>query len=139
MKSKPIFSQATNEPVVEKVKQLLIIIEVCQAFIKISAGRIGGSGAQWAVIVIICLVKAILQCLLVFICGTGIHSQSLISFLKLTASNVAEKTNECDLEIVYSGSRTDHRMKTLAGLCSEKASCSKMDSVPPFNTFLLLL
>ncbi|CAK8691740.1 unnamed protein product [Clavelina lepadiformis] len=127
LNTKKFFSNSEANNLAEKIKQTLTVVEFSQAFVEITASRVGGPGARWAVITIICLIKVLLRCILLFLFDSGIQTSSLCSLTntstlmaKLSSTDQAAEESE----IIYVGRRSGHKMRTLA------SSTSRLGDVP---------
>uniref|UniRef100_H2YT15 Peroxisomal membrane protein PEX16 n=1 Tax=Ciona savignyi TaxID=51511 RepID=H2YT15_CIOSA len=110
LKTQNFLSTNDGNKFLEKLKQVLTVVEFSQAFIEISAGRLGGSGARWAVIVVITIIKTILKCILLYMFDSGLQSPCMVTLIN--KSRVSSKTPDENANI-YIGRRTGHRMATL--------------------------
>nr|XP_002131520.1 peroxisomal membrane protein PEX16 [Ciona intestinalis] len=126
LKTRNLISQTDENKFVAKLKQALTVVEFSQAFLELSAGRLGGSGARWAVIVVITIIKTILRCLLLYMFDSGLQSPALVTMINKT--NIAtQATNSDENENIYIGRRTGHQMATLS------SSYSKWENPKPEN------
>nr|XP_039266343.1 peroxisomal membrane protein PEX16-like [Styela clava] len=104
---------------VQLLERWLTIVEFTQAFVEMTASRIGGRGARWAVIVVISLIKACMRLVLLYAFKSNIQTHPPVK--KMTRETLFSKdqdVNSNNIEnkskpYVYVGRRTGHVMRTL--------------------------
>jgi len=104
--------------IVQKIRHLLSVIEFSQTFVEITIRKTLGDKARWIAVAFLCIIKVILQSVLLFYFNTGIYSPSRFSLL--THSQLLQKVEEGDEdEHLYVGKRTGRAMRTLQSAASE--------------------
>lgn len=115
------FQLGENDPIqiVKLIERWIAIVEFTQAFVEMTAHRLGGRGARWAIVVLISLIKSAMRLVLLHGFKPHIQSHPIAKFLdRATLSQnpgdvTCNQPGKKSKPFVYVGRRTGHVMRTL--------------------------
>jgi len=122
-------SEDISSKIINKIRHVLSVIEFSQAFIEITINKIYGEKLRWLIVSIICLIKVLLRCILLFCFNSGIQIPSkrfLLDHKSLILKS--QKQEDSNNEDFFIGKNSGVLMKTLNSSLSKD---QQLVSLPP--------
>jgi len=101
----------------QKIKQALVVLDFTQTFFEVIALRVGGLRLRWFTLWGVCLIKAILKLILLFVHDDGICTTTGYALNPSMRSEAQQESPNGNAQVFYVGKRSGHVMRTLDGAC----------------------